>query len=168
MHPGSDVLVTYFKNNNFFTCKHMVLGSYPDPANSTSKYSDLIRGGKCQPSRSLQDNKTDLLILLLASVKSCLCIFMFDKQEEVLLEVLGLAHKYGFLDLQTAMSEFLKKKLNIANVCLIFDMASMYSLRGLCDKCCEFMDQNAADILQSESFLTLSVVSYLRFCYLRF
>ena len=88
---------------------------------------------------------------------------MFDKQEEVLLEVLGLAHKYGFLDLQTAMSEFLKKKLNIANVCLIFDMASMYSLRGLCDKCCEFMDQNAADILQSESFLTLSVVSYQRF-----
>lgn len=80
-----------------------------------------------------------------------------ELKEEVLLEVLGLAHKYGFLDLQTAMSEFLKKKLNIANVCLIFDMASMYSLRGLCDKCCEFMDQNAADILQSESFLTLSV-----------
>lgn len=75
-----------------------------------------------------------------------------------MLEVLGLAHKYGFVELQNGMSEYLKKKLSLSNVCLIFDMASMYSLRGLCDKCCEFMDQNAADILLNESFPCLSLV----------
>src|SRR6218665_1222723 len=31
----------------------MVLGSYPDPANSTSKYSDLVSRKKCLPGRSL-------------------------------------------------------------------------------------------------------------------
>lgn len=80
-----------------------------------------------------------------------------------MLEVLGLAHKYGFVELQNAMSEYLKKKLNILNVCLIFDVASMYCLRSLCDRCCEFMDQNAAEILQSESFLCLSLVTYFLF-----
>lgn len=75
-----------------------------------------------------------------------------------MLEVLGLAHKYGFVELQNAMSEYLKKKLSISNVCMIFDVASMYSLCSLCDRCCEFMDQNAAEILQSESFLCLSLV----------
>jgi len=34
----------------------MILGSYPDPANSTSKYSDLLPGRKCLhlPGHSLQ------------------------------------------------------------------------------------------------------------------
>jgi len=31
----------------------MVLGSYPDPAYSRSKYSDLVPGRKCLPGRSL-------------------------------------------------------------------------------------------------------------------
>jgi len=79
-------------------------------------------------------------------------------QEEVLLEVLGLANQYGFVELQSAMSEYLKAVLHIRNVCLIFDIASMYGLRSLCETCCQFMDHNAAEILQSEGFLTLSLV----------
>jgi len=31
----------------------MILGSYPDWANSTSKYSDLLPGRKCLPGHSL-------------------------------------------------------------------------------------------------------------------
>jgi len=31
----------------------MILGSYSDPANSTSKYSDLLLGRKCLPGHSL-------------------------------------------------------------------------------------------------------------------
>jgi len=31
----------------------MILGSYPDPANSKSKYSDLLPGSKCLPGHSL-------------------------------------------------------------------------------------------------------------------
>jgi len=76
----------------------------------------------------------------------------------VLLEVLGLANKYGFVELQSAMSEYLKAVLDIRNVCLIFDIASMYGLRSLCETCCQFMDHNAAEILQSEGFLSLSPV----------
>ena len=84
-----------------------------------------------------------------------------DLKEDMLLEVLGLAHRYGFEALQTAISEYLEAVLNIRNVCLIYDIASVYSLQSLCLHCCEYMDRNAADILQSESFLTLSPVSEL-------
>jgi len=80
-------------------------------------------------------------------------------QEEVLLEVLGLANQYGFVELQSAMSEYLKAVLHIRNVCLIFDIASMYGLRSLCETCCQFMDHNAAEILLSEGFLSLSPVA---------
>jgi len=31
----------------------MILGSYPDPANSTSKFSDLLPGRKCLPGQAL-------------------------------------------------------------------------------------------------------------------
>lgn len=79
-------------------------------------------------------------------------------QEEVLLEVLGLANQYGFVELQSAMSEYLKAVLNIRNVCLIFDIASMYGLRSLCDTCCQFMDHKAVDILETEGFFALSPV----------
>jgi len=81
-------------------------------------------------------------------------------QEEVLLEVLGLANQYGFVELQSAMSEYLKAVLNIRNVCLIFDIASMYGLHSLCETCCQFMDHNAVEILQSEGFLALSPVCH--------
>ena len=79
-------------------------------------------------------------------------------QEEVLLEVLGLANQYGFVELQTAMSEYLKAVLHIRNVCLIFDIASIYGLHSLCETCCRFMDHNAAEILRSDGFLSLSPV----------
>ena len=79
-------------------------------------------------------------------------------QEEVVLEVLGLANQYGFVELQSAMSEYLKAVLHIRNVCLIFDIASMYGLHSLCETCCQFMDHNAAEVLQSEGFLSLSMV----------
>ncbi len=82
----------------------------------------------------------------------------FCLQEELLLDVLGLAHQYGFQELEVAISDYLKSTLNIGNVCLIFDLASMYSLASLSQTCCEFMDRNAGDILHSDSFLTLSAV----------
>ena len=83
---------------------------------------------------------------------------MFE-QEEHLLDILGMAHRYGFVELETAISEYLKAILNIKNVCLIYDLANMYSLKSLCNVCKEFMDRNASNILHSESFLTLSQVT---------
>ena len=75
------------------------------------------------------------------------------------MDVLGLAHQYGFVDLEASISDYLKAILNIKNVCLIYDIASMYSLMSLCETCCEFMDEKAAEIIKSDALITLSGVS---------
>ena len=88
-------------------------------------------------------------------------------QEETLLEVLGLAHQFGFVELETSISDHLKAILNVRNVCLIYDIASMYSLRTLCQTCFEFMDRNAAEVIKSTAFLSLSgvgILYYMRYC----
>ncbi|XP_064623500.1 BTB/POZ domain-containing protein 9-like [Lineus longissimus] len=77
-------------------------------------------------------------------------------KEEHLLDVLGLSHQYGFIELETAISDYLKDILNITNVCLIYDMANIYTLQSLSKTCFEFMDRNAAEVLISENFLVLS------------
>lgn len=78
-------------------------------------------------------------------------------KEEIILDILGLTHQYGFVDLETAVSDYLKAILNVRNVCIIYDMASLYQLTSLADVCCNYMDQHALDILHHESFLNLSV-----------
>ena len=79
-------------------------------------------------------------------------------QEENLLDILGMSHRYGFMELASSISDYLKAILNINNVCLIYDIANMYSLMSLCQVCKEFIDRNALDILHGEAFLTLSQV----------
>ena len=80
--------------------------------------------------------------------------------------MLGLAHQYGFVELEAAISDYLKAILNIRNVCLIYDIANMYCLKTLCQTSLEFMDKNAAEIIQSDAFLTLSEVSRHIVCHL--
>ena len=80
--------------------------------------------------------------------------------EDILLEVLGLTHQYGFVELQSSISNYLKAVLNIRNVCLIYDIASMYQLTSLSDTCCDFMDHNASEIIKTEAFDQLSPVSF--------
>lgn len=81
-------------------------------------------------------------------------------QEENLLDILGMSHRYGFVDLETAISDYLKAILNISNVCLIYDIANMYHLLSLCHVCKEFIDKNAQEILVNETFFSLSQVSH--------
>ncbi|KAF3850259.1 hypothetical protein F7725_019978, partial [Dissostichus mawsoni] len=52
-------------------------------------------------------------------------------REEVLLDFLGLAHRYGLQPLEDSTSEFLRTILHINNVCPVFDVASLYSLSAL-------------------------------------
>lgn len=47
------------------------------------------------------------------------------------MDILGLAHQYGFIELESAISDYLKEILNIKNVCIIFDAASLYHLEFL-------------------------------------
>ena len=81
-------------------------------------------------------------------------------QEDLLIDVLGLSHQYGFVELQSAISGFLKDNLKVLNVCLIYDIASLYALTSLAQACCEFMICNATDVLHSDAFLSLSPVSH--------
>ena len=80
-------------------------------------------------------------------------------QEEILLNVMGLAHQYVFKDLEAAISDYLKANLNNDNVCVIYDISCVYELKSLSSKCCEFMDRHASDIINSEAFLSLSAVT---------
>lgn len=79
-------------------------------------------------------------------------------REEVLLDFLGLAHRYGLQPLEDSTSEFLRTILHTNNVCLVFDVACLYSLSALCAACCAYMDRNAPEVLNSDGFLLLSKV----------
>lgn len=79
--------------------------------------------------------------------------------EDMVLEVLGLAHKYGFSELEEAISDYLRHSLCIRNVCLLYDSANLYSLEQLAKECCTFIDRNAWDVIHHESFFNLSVAA---------
>jgi len=79
-----------------------------------------------------------------------------NQKDELILEILGLAHKYGFQDLESSISDYLKAVLSIKNVCLIYDTASLYGLEKLMHSCCFFMDRHAVEVIQHESFGNLS------------
>ncbi|VEN59514.1 unnamed protein product [Callosobruchus maculatus] len=86
-------------------------------------------------------------------------MFLTTLKEDVILDTLGLAHQYGFQELETAISEILKQLLALRNVCAILDTAHLYGLQNLVKVCHNFLDRNAADILAHESFLQLSQTS---------
>lgn len=75
-----------------------------------------------------------------------------SQKDEMILEILGLAHQYGFIDLETSISDYLRLTLlDIRNVSLIYDTASLYQLETLVNACCSFMDRNASDVIKHES-----------------
>ncbi|KAL6487916.1 hypothetical protein MHYP_G00045420 [Metynnis hypsauchen] len=84
-----------------------------------------------------------------------------EAREETLLDFLGLAHRYGLQPLEASTCDFLRTLLNTRNVCLIFDVASLYCLRGLAEACCAYMDRHAVEVLETDGFLTLSKTALL-------
>lgn len=77
-------------------------------------------------------------------------------KEDIILDILGLAHQYGFQDLEGAISDYLKAVLSIRTVCLIYDTASLFQLSNLTSAAMVFMDRHALEVLHHESFLSLS------------
>jgi len=75
-----------------------------------------------------------------------------------MLDLLGMANKYGFQALEVAISDYLKLSLSLKNVCVIYDMASIYGLSKLCEQCVLYMDRHACDILKTDGFLHMSRV----------
>ncbi|XP_041107016.1 BTB/POZ domain-containing protein 9-like isoform X2 [Polyodon spathula] len=119
----------------------------------------LLYGGmkESQPQAEipLEDTTAEAFSMLLQYIYTG-CVSMSSESEEVLLDFLSLAHRYGFEQLEDSTSEYLRTILNTQNVCLIFDVASLYSLGKLSTTCCTYIDRNATDVLASEGFLSMS------------
>lgn len=64
---------------------------------------------------------------------------------------------FNFL-LQASTCDFLRTALNIQNVSLVYDVASLFCLSGLAQACFTYMDRKAPEVLASDGFLTLSKV----------
>lgn len=82
-------------------------------------------------------------------------------REDLILDILGLAHQYCFQDLETAISDILRQMLALKNVCAILDTAHLYCLKQLVNVCHTFLDKHATEILAHESFTQLSQVLFI-------
>ena len=83
-------------------------------------------------------------------------VYLKDLKEEDIIDLLGLAHKYGLLALQSAIGSYLESIINVKNVSIIYDVACLYQLFRLRDKCLMYMDHNAVDALETDGFANLS------------
>ncbi|CAG2161843.1 unnamed protein product [Oppiella nova] len=77
-------------------------------------------------------------------------------KEEMILEIFGLSHEYGFQELEQSICEYLKDTLSIRNVCVIYDTANLFLLKPLADVCRAFIDRQALDVIRSDAFYSLS------------
>ncbi|XP_052737427.1 BTB/POZ domain-containing protein 9 isoform X1 [Bicyclus anynana] len=78
-------------------------------------------------------------------------------REDTVLDMLGLAHQFNFQELEAAISDYLRQVLALRNVCAVLDAARLYGLEALMDYCYKFLDRNAVEVLQHDTFLQLSV-----------
>ncbi|RZF39905.1 hypothetical protein LSTR_LSTR010533 [Laodelphax striatellus] len=76
--------------------------------------------------------------------------------KDIVLDILGLAHQYGFVDLEAAISDYLRQTLSIHDVCAVFDAARLYHLHYLTKMCTTYMDSHAPDIITHPSFNQLT------------
>nr|CAH0111776.1 unnamed protein product [Daphnia galeata] len=83
-------------------------------------------------------------------------VSLSNMKEELVKDLLGLAHQYAFPELEQSVSEYLKSILSQTNMCLVYDVANLYQLRALMEACRQYADRHATDILQSDAFLQLS------------
>lgn len=83
-------------------------------------------------------------------------VYLGEFKEETVLELLSLAHKYGFLALESALQGYLKATLSIRNVCFVFDTALLYQMTDLGTTCLSFLDRNAVEVLSTDGFSCLT------------
>lgn len=96
-------------------------------------------------------------------------MFLLTLSQDVILDVLGLAHQYGFQELETSVSDILRQLLALKNVCAILDTARLYGLQQLVSVCHSFLDKHSSDILAHDTFTQLSqVIIYGRMAIIKF
>lgn len=82
-----------------------------------------------------------------------------NEKEDSLIDLLGLVHQYGFIDLQKSISDYLESILDIKNVCSIYDISSLYELKSLKETCSRFIDKNCFVLIKQNMLLHLSCES---------
>ncbi|UJR22752.1 hypothetical protein I4U23_025784 [Adineta vaga] len=87
-------------------------------------------------------------------------INLIKEKEDVLIDLLGLVHQYGFERLENSLSIYLKSILSLNNVCMIYDTACLYELNGLRQYCAQFIDNYATEIIKTSEFLALSAEAF--------
>lgn len=77
---------------------------------------------------------------------------LLTPQMNLILECLGLSNLFGYTELKDEISSFLKNSLKLSNVCNILDASRLYELDALSNMCYSFIDKNAQELLNHESF----------------
>nr|VZI08449.1 unnamed protein product [Spirometra erinaceieuropaei] len=81
---------------------------------------------------------------------------------EDVLDILGLACQYNFVNLQAALSKHFTHSLTLSNICSVYDAAIVYDLEELVLACLEFVDRFAPTVLSMPQFERLSKASVIR------
>ncbi|XGW01897.1 hypothetical protein V3C99_014184 [Haemonchus contortus] len=71
------------------------------------------------------------------------------------MEILKVAHKYGFDELVKALAGYLKTILDSNNVCEILNFSRLYPLSDLTLGCISFTERNTQQVFASQGFLQL-------------
>ncbi|XP_025196538.1 BTB/POZ domain-containing protein 9-like isoform X2 [Melanaphis sacchari] len=77
-------------------------------------------------------------------------------KDEVILEIFSLSNLFGFTNLELSLCKYLRSNINVYNVCSMFAAARLYQHKELVVEALNFIDSHALEVLQSESFLSLS------------
>jgi BTB/POZ domain-containing protein 9 len=93
-----------------------------------------------------------LLLQYIYTGKLCLR----EEKEELLIDLLGMVHQYGFIELQKTISDYLESILDLRNVCSIYDISSLYQLKSLEETCARFIDKNCTTLIKDKTLLQLS------------
>ncbi|KAL3843179.1 hypothetical protein ACJMK2_021130 [Sinanodonta woodiana] len=89
----------------------------------------------------------------------CLYTDTIDLDEDSLIEVAKLAHRYQVGYLLNRCSVKLAMRIRKVNVCKLLNLAVFYDLKDLKDKACDFIDGHVREVLASPGFLEVSVES---------
>ena len=146
--------VTFVVENKRFPAHRVVLAS------RSEYFRALLFGGmrEAKPDTEIEigDANAAAFDVLLSYVYSGK-VYLGDKRDDTVLDLLGLAHKYGFLALESAIQGYLKSILSIQNVCHIYDASSLYQMAELTQTCQNFLDRNAVEVLSTAGFACLSI-----------
>uniref|UniRef100_A0A3F2YWI3 BTB domain-containing protein n=1 Tax=Anopheles epiroticus TaxID=199890 RepID=A0A3F2YWI3_9DIPT len=79
-----------------------------------------------------------------------------DMKLDDVLSLLGLAHQYGIVAFEKAISDYLYGILTPENVCIILDEVRLLDVKDLVEKCYKCLDKAFSIIIKHDSFRNLS------------